>query len=70
MTALNVNQYTCESKQLMKFNEHLRYVKNSDIKKNELIKHCWKENHSFDWDQKKDVYRESKLILRKKLYTF
>ena len=39
--------------------EHKRSIKNCDIKKNEIAKHCWKADHNFSWDQKKAVDRES-----------
>ena len=29
------------------------------------IKHCWEADHNFNWDQKKVVDRESRLIPRK-----
>ena len=32
---------------------------------NEIAKHCWEADHNFSWNQKKVVYRESRLIPRK-----
>ena len=33
--------------------------------KNEFAKHCWEADHDFNWDQKKVIDRESRLIPRK-----
>ena len=32
--------------------EHKRSVKNCNYENNEIIKHCWKADHNFSWDQK------------------
>ena len=40
-------------------------VKNCDCDKNEIGKHCWEADHNFNWDQKKAIDRESRLIPRK-----
>ena len=45
--------------------EHKRYVRNCDCDKNEIAKHCWEADHNLNWDQKKVVDRESRLIPRK-----
>ena len=45
--------------------EHKRSAKNCDCHKNESAKHCWEAGHNFNWDQKKFIDRESRLILRK-----
>ena len=45
--------------------EHKRSVMSWDCDKNEIAKHCWEANHTFNWDQKKVIDRESKLIPRK-----
>ena len=45
--------------------EHKRSVGNCDCDKNEIAKHCWEADHNFNWDQKKVVDRESRLIPRK-----
>ena len=42
-----------------------RSVRNCDCDKNEIAKHCWEADHNFNWDQKKVVDRESRLIPRK-----
>ena len=46
-------------------NEDKRSVRNANSEKNEIAKQCWKTDHSFSWDQKKVVDRESRLIPRK-----
>ena len=45
--------------------EHRRSVRNCDCNKNETAKHCWEADHNFNWDQKKVIDRESRLIPRK-----
>ena len=45
--------------------EHKRSVRNCDCDNNEIAKHCWEADHNFNWDQKKFVDRESRLISRK-----
>ena len=45
--------------------EHKRSVRNCDCDKNEISKHCWEADHNFNWDQKKVIDRESRLIPRK-----
>ena len=59
--------YFGESKRSLKSrsNEHKRSVRNCDCDKNEIAKHCWEADHNFNWDQKKVVDRESRLIPRK-----
>ena len=42
-----------------------RSVRNCDCDKNEIAKHCWEADHNFNWDQKKVVDMESRLIPRK-----
>ena len=56
--------YFSESKQSSKLrsDEQKRSVRNYDCDKNETAKHCWEADHSFSWDQKKVVDRESRLI--------
>ena len=44
--------------------EHIKLVKNWDNEKIEIVKHSWEEDHNFNWDQKKFVFRENKLIPR------
>ena len=39
--------------------------RNCNCDKNEITKHCWEADHNFNWDQKKVIDRESRLILRK-----
>ena len=53
--------YFGESKLSLKSrsDEHKRYVMNFNCDKNEIAKHCWEA------DQKKVIYRESRLIPRK-----
>ena len=59
--------YFLESKPSLKSrsDEQKRSVRNCDSDKNEIAKHCWEANHNFNWDQKKVIDRESKLIPRK-----
>ena len=56
--------YIGESKRSLKLrsDEHKRSVRNCDCDKNEIAKHCWEADHNFNWDQKKVIDRESKLI--------
>ena len=42
-----------------------RSVRNYDCNKNEITKHCLEADHNFNWDQKKVIDRESRLIPRK-----
>ena len=59
--------YFGETKRSLKSrsDEHKRSVKNCDCDKNEIAKHCWETDHNFNWDQKKVIDRESRLIPRK-----
>ena len=59
--------YFGESKRSLKSrsDEHKRSVRNCDCDKNEIAKHCWEADHNFNWDQKKVVDREGRLIPRK-----
>ena len=59
--------YFGESKWSLKSrsDEHKRSVRNCDCDKNEIAKHCWEVDHNFNWDQKKVIDRERKLIPRK-----
>ena len=59
--------YFGESKRSLKLrsDEHKRSVRNCDCDKNEIAKHCWEADHNFNWDQKKVIDRESRLIPRK-----
>ena len=45
--------------------EHKRSVRKYDCDQNETAKHCWEADHNFNWDQKKVVDGESRLIPRK-----
>ena len=49
--------------------EHKRSVRNCDCDKNEIAKHCWEADNNFNWNQKKVIDRESRLIPRKIKYT-
>ena len=53
-----------ESKQslISRSDEHKGSAKNCGYEKNETAKHCWETNHSYSWDQKKVIDRESRLI--------
>ena len=42
-----------------------RFVRNCDFDKNEITKHCWEADHNFNWDQKKVIDKENRLIPRK-----
>ena len=33
--------------------------------KNKIAGHCWETDYDFNWDQKKVIHRESRLITRK-----
>ena len=59
--------YFSESKWSLKSrsDEHKRSVRNCDCDKNEIAKHCWEADHNFNWNQKKVIDRESRLIPRK-----
>ena len=52
-----------ESKQSLKSDEHKRSARNCDCDQNEIAKRYWEEDHSFSWDQKNVIDRESRLIL-------
>ena len=56
--------YCGESKQSLKSlsGEHKISVKISDCEKNETVRHCWRTDHNFTWEQKKVSDRESKFI--------
>ena len=58
--------YFGESKRALKSpsDEHKRSAKNCDYK-DEIAKHCWEADHNFNWDQKKVIERENRLIPRK-----
>ena len=45
--------------------QHKRSVRNCDCDKNEIPKHCWEGNQNFNWDQRKVLDIESRLIPRK-----
>ena len=59
--------YFGESKRPLKSrsDEDKRYVRNCDCDKNEIAKHCRKADHNLNWDQKKFIDRERRLIPRK-----
>ena len=59
--------YFRESKRSLKSrsHEHKRSVRNCDCDENEIAKHCSEADHNFNWDQKKVIDRESRLIPRK-----
>ena len=59
--------YFGESKRFLKSrsDEDKRSVRNCDCDKNESAKHCWEADRNFNWDQKKVIDRESRLIPRK-----
>ena len=59
--------YFGESKRSLKSrsDEHKRSARNCDCDKNEIAKYCWEADHNFNWDQKKVIDRESRLIPRK-----
>ena len=56
--------YFAESKRSLKLHsdEHRRSVRNCDCDKNEIDKHCWEADFNFNWDQKKVIDRERRLI--------
>ena len=56
--------YLGEAKRSLKSrsDEDKRSVRNWDCDKDEIAKHCWEEDHKFNWDQKKVIDRESRLI--------
>ena len=59
--------YFSESRRSLKSrsDEPQRSVSNCDCDKNEIAKHCWEADRDFNWDQKKVIDRESRLIPRK-----
>ena len=59
--------YFGESKRSLKSrsNQHKRSFRNCDCDKNKIAKHCWGADHNFNWDQKKVIDSESRLIPRK-----
>ena len=58
--------YFSESKGSLKSHsgEHKRSIRNCDCDKNEIAKYCWKAAPNFNWDQKKIIDRDSRLIPR------
>ena len=38
---------------------HWKLVKNYGIENNEIAKHSWEENRSFDWNQKEVAHKEN-----------
>ena len=56
-----------ESKRSLKSrsDEHKRSIRNCDCHKNETAKHCWEGDQNFNWDQKKVIDKESRLVPRK-----
>ena len=59
--------YFGESKRSLKSpsDEHKRSVRNCNCDKNKIAKHFWEADHNFNWDKKKFIDRESRLIPRK-----
>ena len=57
--------YFSESKRSLKLRSDEHKRSNCDCDKNGIAKHCWEANRNFDWDQKKVIDRESRLIPRK-----
>ena len=57
--------YFGEAKRSSRSYEHKRSVRNCDCDNNEIAKHCFEADHNFNWDQKKVIDRESRLIPRK-----
>ena len=59
--------YFSESKRSLKSrsDEHKRSARNCHCDKNEIVKHYWETDRNFNWDQKKVIDRESRLIPRK-----
>ena len=49
----------------MHSDEHQRSFRNCDCDKNEIAKQCWEADHNFNWNQKKVIEKESRLIPRK-----
>ena len=45
-----------------RLHEHKRSARNWDCDKNDIAKHCWEEDHNFNWDEKKVIDRESWLL--------
>ena len=45
--------------------EHKRAVKNGDTEKNEIADHCWSQNHSMNWENRKIIDRETYTTARK-----
>ena len=59
--------YFSESKQSLKSqsHQHKASIKNCDKEKNEISKHSWDEDHTFNLDEKNVVDRESRSTPRK-----
>ena len=59
--------YFVECKRSLKSrsDEHKRSIRNCNCDKNEIAKHCREVDHNFNWDQKKVIDRESRLIPKK-----
>ena len=58
--------YFGESKRSLKSgsDEQKKSVRDCDCDKNEIAKHCWEADHNLNWDQRKVIDRESRLIPR------
>ena len=64
--------YFGESKRSLKScsDEHKRPARNCDCDKNEINKHYREVDRNFNWDQKKVIDRESRLIPHQRNHTF
>ena len=64
-----VYEIDCSNCQAVSLKSHLdeykRTVRNCDCEKSKVAKHCCEVDHNFNWDQKKIIDWESRLILRK-----
>ena len=59
--------YFGESKRSLKLrsDELKRSLWDCDCDKNEIFKHCWEADHNFNWNQKKCIDGESRLVYRR-----
>ena len=45
--------------------EHKRAIRNGDVDKNEMAEHCWKNDHTMNWDEREIIDFEQNLVSRK-----
>ena len=61
------DSYIGETKRSFKVrtNKHKRAVKNQNVDKNEIVDHCWKNDHEINWEEWKVIDAEPYIYARK-----